>query len=101
MPDNRGDEFWHQYDEDRSEGIVYGNIPDEFHRVYEDFVTESPVYAGLDDYEKLIVADDWVDMFIMGGYSRDDMEAWFDVLGLDIDDLSDSEYASLYDSIYG
>jgi hypothetical protein len=99
----RGDGFWDIFDsdDDGSDGIVYGNIPDEFHRVYEDIVSESPVYDSLSDEEKYILAEDWEEMFIYGGVTREDMVAWFEELDLDIESLTDTQYAELYDSIYG
>lgn len=101
MPPDRGDDFWQAFEDDRSDGIIYGDIPDEFHRTYEDVVSESSVYESLSDDEKLILADDWADMFIDGGYRLGDMESWFDLLGIDIDVLYDTEYSALYDSLYG
>lgn len=94
------DEFFD--DNDRSEHIIYGNMPSDFHDLYASTVLDSPVYGFLTDSEKLIVADDFTDAFWTGGYRGSDQEAWFALLGLSIRDFDWEEYKTIYDGIvYG
>lgn len=94
------DEFFES--NDRSDPVIYGDMPLQFRDLYASTVQDSPVYDLLTDSEKLIVAEDFTDAFWSGGYRGSDQEAWFALLGLSIRDFDWEEYKTIYDGIvYG
>lgn len=107
MAGNRGSGFWDSFfddDDERSDSyVVFGSVPQDFQDFYYNLVMESPNYEDMTPREKLILADDFVDLFIRGGfgYTAGDQEAWIYLLGLRPSDFDWDEYASIYDHIYG
>jgi hypothetical protein len=102
MPGNRGDGFWDDFEIDRlSEHAELSSIDPRFWDMYENTVSASDTYAELSPEERSIIADDFMDMFVYGGYSRADQDAWLAELGLYHEDFDWDTWFELYDSVHG
>lgn len=102
MAGNHGDGFWEEFELDRVSDIAeyHTRIHPSFWAIYENTISASDTYAELDPREKEILADDFMDMFAYGGYSRADQDAWLAELGLYHDDFDWDTWYELYDSVH-
>jgi hypothetical protein len=106
MAGNRGSGFWDNFlgsDDERSDEvtIIHGDILPEFYDIYDGTVRESDTYAEMNDLEKLVIAEEFMELFYYGGYSAADQEAWLALLGLYPHDFDWDEYASIYELVAG
>lgn len=103
MSRNRDDGFWDEFDIDHLSDTAANldRIDPAFWGLYANTVSASDTYSELDSREKEILAEDFMDMFVYGGYSRADQEAWLAELGLYSDDFDWEAWFELYDSVHG
>jgi hypothetical protein len=85
----------------RSDGseVIYGDLHPDFHALYDAAVSQSDTYSEMNDAEKLIMADEFMELFYFGGVSRADQDEWLHILGLSHNDFDWEEYRAIYDSI--
>lgn len=103
MPGNHDGGFWEDFELDRLSDTAawMEQIDPRFWSIYENTVDASDTYNELSPEEKHILADDFMDMFVYGGYSRADQDAWLAELGLYHEDFDWDAWYELYDSVHG